>query len=105
MQGMKNDYLPWSLFVSLHPHVIAVGCKIAKRGGVLNKTFYIKKLVHLLQESTGAVHPLSNFANDFRSCKSDRNAHNLLEVLHLSKFMANSSWQSNRLLLLKFIDN
>ena len=32
----KVEYLPWSPFVSLHPHGIAVGCKIAKRGDVNN---------------------------------------------------------------------
>jgi hypothetical protein len=37
MQGMKIDYLPWSCFDSLQPHVIAISCKTAKTGGVLNE--------------------------------------------------------------------
>jgi hypothetical protein len=51
----------------------------------------LEELVHFLQESTGAC-ILFEFANDFELCKSHGKAHNLLEVLHLLKFMANV-WQ------------
>jgi hypothetical protein len=38
MQGIKIDYPPLSQLDSLQSYVIAVGCKIAKTGGVLNET-------------------------------------------------------------------
>jgi hypothetical protein len=50
----------------------------------------LEELVHFLQESTGAC-ILFGFANIFELCKSHRKlAHNLLEVLHLSKHTANA---------------
>jgi hypothetical protein len=65
----------------LHPHGIAVGCKIAKRGGVMNET--------RTSRSQRNWYVSCNFANVFELCKSHGKAHNLLETLHLSKLMAN----------------
>jgi hypothetical protein len=51
----------------------------------------MEELVAILQESTGAVPPLLNFADDFDLAKHTARLTNLLEVLHLSKFLCKSS--------------
>jgi hypothetical protein len=77
----KGDYLPFLLPLLFRNKLWdCIRCKIAKRGGVRSK----ERTQWFYEELASSVE-FSSFFN----CKSHGNAHNLLEVLHLLKFMAN----------------
>jgi hypothetical protein len=88
MQGMRIDYLPWSPFTSLQSYGIASAARLQREELSTSKQEHRETS----SNSTGiymGMHPLLNLQTFLILQITRQRLTNLLEVLHLSKLMAN----------------